>query len=191
MIAPLRRRHRHVLTLLAVLVPVVFAAALASRKEPEFMSDEAIWRELRGETPRPTHYPLTPQLDMRGSFEGLVIPAQETPDEPILRYTETFAENDEDELEWCNVEVVLPAGNQPDTYVYWIEELAVDEMMLPAGARLIGGPLGYGAAANYSFRLEPDERLGTGHLILYSVAHMRIVMSAEVEPMRITGGGIY
>jgi len=187
-IAPLRRRHRHVLTLLALFVPVVYAAALVSRRSTEPMST---LESLRGKTNLGNPYPLRLEpLDLSGSVEGLVVPAKEIPVEPVLRYLEIFEEG-KVVLEGCTVEVVLPAGNEPDTYVYWVGDLAADEMKLPEEARLIGGPLRYGEAANYFFRLSPEQRLGAGHLVLYSVAHMRIVASKAVEPVQVRGGGIY
>ena len=75
--------------------------------------------------------------------------------------------------------------------MYWVSELAADREALPADARLIGGPLGYGEAANYGFVLGPEERLGPGHLVLFSVARGRIVFSQSIETTRVDGGGIY
>ncbi len=154
MIRPLRRLHRRVIAVLAVVVPVVFALGLAARRP-----------NPRSALPAALTPPSLALLDV-GSlghlWPGLEIEVRlgfdrSEPARPVL--------------------VLIPASppEAPDPLVYWAPEGAAPS--LPAGAVLLGSLAG---TAPQTFQLPAEAAAGTGSVLLYSPAWGKVMAAAPL-----------
>ncbi len=154
MIAPLRRRHRVMVTLLLIAVPVGLVLALAARPPvpvveglpaalaagPGFGGGDVESYDVFGE--------LGVAVRSYHAADGAVL--ELTPAEPLAR---------------------------PDVLVYWSGETASDR--LPDGAVLLGALSD--RARTYSVPAAAAGR--AGHLVLYSLGHQEVVASGAVPAM--------
>lgn len=156
MIAPLRRRHRLMITVLAVGIPVVFLAALGAR------------------TPPPTTEELPSTVVDRGRVPGMAA------DQEISDFFSTTDGAPAVTLRLWASELVI-AGLEPeapltapDVLVYWSPSAEGDSTMdaLPDDARLLGPLPGHGDRA---FPLPTGS--AEGALILYSLGWQEVVAS--------------
>ena len=154
MIAPLRRRHRVVVTLLLIAVPVGLVLALSAR--PPLPTTETLPNALAdgpgsggGDV---ESYDVFGELGIavRG-FHAAGAVLELTPSQPLAR---------------------------PDVLVYWAETAASDR--LPTGAILLGALSD--RARTYSVPATAASR--AGHLVLYSLAHQEVVASGALPAMR-------
>lgn len=155
MIAPLRRRHRLMLTTLAIVVPVGYVVALAARPDA----------------------PITPELPT--ALAGTTVGA--TAGEVDHDFGELFTDPaivvraGSDGSRWWIELDPRSAVSRPEALVYWSEAPAADR--LPEDAYLIGSLAGNRAR---TFTL-PVEALGrAGHLVLYSLGHQEVFASASL-----------
>ena len=158
MIRPLRTRHRVMVTVLAVTLPVLFVAGLLVRKPPAEM--EAIPEALQPSS---------------ATYSTLL---SETPDLWGELAIVTRLHADGDPASRLAVELHPEAYiKTPDVLVYWHTE-ATAEDVVPDGAYLLGALAG---AQARRFAL-PDTALATdGHLILYSLAHQQTIATARLS----------
>jgi hypothetical protein len=128
MIRSLRRRHRLLITLLAVVVPAVFVLALAARPTMPRVA------ELPGAVP-----PFPSPAPVAGQWDGLFEPLPVT-----LRLLEGTAGR------WVELVARRPLA-EPDPLLYWSSGGAVVGAALPGDAVLLGrlgdGPLALPAEA--------------------------------------------
>ena len=159
MIRPLRTRHRVMVTVLAVTLPILFVAGLLARKPPAEMEalPEAIpffsetYPRLLDEAPN-----LWGELAILTRLHADATPASHLAVE-------------------LHPEAYLKA---PDVLVYWHVGALSAEDIIPDGAYLLGGLAGTRAQ---HFAL-PDTALHTdGHLILYSLGHQQMIATASLS----------
>lgn len=164
MIRPLRRRHLHVFSLLLLVVPVSFWAALQSRKGPTVMSRLPM--------------PLTTHALPEGARE---LAAQVPEWDPPLLASRLYRSPQGGLL----VELA-PKGHlkQPDLLLYWSGEPSPQRDSLPSSLRLLGSFSGSHAQA---YPLPPEAEGASGGLILYSLAHQEIFSSVQL-PQGLTQG---
>ena len=159
MIRPLRTRHRVMVTVLAVTLPILFVAGLLARKPPAEM--ETIPEALRpfSET-SPTLLAETP--DLWGELA-------------IVTRLHADADSASRLAVELHPETYLKA---PDVLVYWHTDAPPADGVIPDGAYLLGSLSG---AQARRFAL-PDTALTTdGHLILFSLAHQQTVATARLS----------
>lgn len=157
MIAPLRRRHRWVIPVLAVVVPVLYVVALAARPD------------------HPAAPPLPAELDrpMPGQVESEEADLFE---HPITTRIRTGRDAVADAAWWVELSPREPLA-KPEVLVYW-SAAPSGGGQLPADAYLLGALAGTRARA-YAL---PVEALGRpGRLWLYSLGHQEVVGSAELQ----------
>ncbi len=159
MIRPLRTRHRVMVTVLAVTLPVLFVAGLLARKPPVEM--EALPEALQ---PFSETYPtlLAETPDLWG--ELAIITRLHANGAPASRLA---------------VELHPEADlKTPDVLVYWHTDTPPAEGVVPDGAYLLGTLAG---TRTRRFSL-PDTALHTdGHLILYSLAHQQTIATVMLS----------
>ena len=158
MIRPLRTRHRVMVTVLAVALPVLFVAGLLARKPLVGMDATPEALQPFSET-----YPmlLTETPDLWGEFAIQTRLHADTA--PASRLAVEL-----------HPEAYLKA---PDVLVYWNVDTPLAEGAIPDGAYLLGTLAGTQAR---HFAL-PDTALHTdGHLILYSLAHQQTIATARL-----------
>ncbi len=162
MIAPLRRRHRWLTTVLAVVVLALYVAALAGRPAPPIV--ETLPAELMtsgtGEVVDELGELFTHPITTRIRSEGAQWQVELEPREPLAR---------------------------PEVLVYWAPDDEATSSGLPSDAFLLGALAGTRERA----LTLPGPVLGRpGRLLLYSLGHQEIVDSAsmpaigsvEIEP---------
>jgi hypothetical protein len=151
MIRPLRRRHRTMIAALAVLVPAGLAAALAVR-------------------PRP---PMVPQLPGAGpAIDCVRLDRRDLWGELPVRIRVGSSRGGGGTL----IEVRLAGPlRRPDVLLYWSVALPAAGEPLPADSRLLGAIEG-----GRSTRFLPEEALGGGALVLYSLGHGEVAGAARL-----------
>lgn len=152
MIRPLRQRHRITILVLAVVLPVLFAAGLVSR-------DAHI---LAGT--------LAPELSTRG--DGFELVREEQGLWTTLQVTTRLGRRGETWV--CELEPRHPL-QQPDLLVYWCPGPVTGE--LTGDSFLLGG-LGDGRRR---FELPAEFGRLAGHLTLYSLGHGEVVAEAPLQ----------
>jgi hypothetical protein len=155
MIRPLRQRHLVMMTLLAILVPLVLVAALTARSAVPLA--EAIPGSLVSVPPERSDgwYELAPDIPARVRIRQ---------------------EKDGWKLDY------LPVGDpeKPDLLLYWSASPADGSGKLAADAILLGSLAG---AQARTFPVE-EEIDRAGYFIVYSLAHAEVVGSAAVPGER-------
>jgi len=150
---PLRRRHAMLITALALVLPVAFAAAIALREAP------ALARELAAE-PRAADAP-SPLSDGQGTLAIL-----QRADGPRWR-----ARHDATRVAVAQ----LDGAELPDLLAYWTPNASSGDE-LPADAVLLG-PV-HGAAGQEHTFARPG---AGGALVLFSLAHGEVVARTTLE----------
>ena len=159
MIRPLRRRHRVMVTVLAVTLPILFVAGLLARQPqarvetiPEAVaSSSETHPRLLAEEPN-----LWGELAIITRLHADAAPASGLAVE-------------------LHPEAYLKA---PDVLVYWHVGTMPAENIIPDGAYLLGALAGTQA---WRFAL-PDTALhADGHLILYSLGHQQTIATARLS----------
>ena len=152
MIAPLRRRHRRLIAVLAVVVPVLFVVALTGRPTAPVTADLAAEiaappaGRVESEQGDLFDYPITTRV--RSSESGWWVELE--PREAIVK---------------------------PEVLVYWTPESSAARDRLPSDAFLLGALAGTRPRA---FEV-PSRALGqAGRLWLYSLGHQEVVDSAAL-----------
>ena len=162
MIRPLRRLHRWAITVLAVVVPVLFAVGLAARRPNPVSALPAALAPPSSE--------LVGVRSLGDLWPGLAVDARIgfDPADPSRRLL-----------------VLIPAEplQAPDPLVFWSAERTMAS--LPPSAVLLGGLAG---AAPQTFQLPAAARPGPGFLILYSLAWGR-VLAATALPLDLSAEG--
>ena len=159
MIRSLRTTHRGVASILALVLPVALALALTSRN-PLPAADPLPDALLGGEPPEGTQLTASTQSTPEVTLRQRLYSVQGTP-------------------AGLSVEVDLtPPEAALDGLLYWIPRGARGAgEALPDEAWLLGR---LEAPWRPRFRLPPGARAG-GFLVVYSLAHRRVVMRAAVE----------
>lgn len=145
MIAPLRRRHRWMITVLSLVVPLLFFAALSQRPQHDLNRTDVDRRDT-SQTERLTPFFDNSTIEGRLLHEGASTKLQVT---------------------------TLAAPRQPDLLLYWSPGPASADLPsagLPSDAVLLG-PLP--ARAHRSYHLPPA--ITDEHLLLYSLAHQELI----------------
>lgn len=167
MIRPLRRRHRRIISVLAVLLPLAFIAGIASRKSIPAMAE--IPPAIRPAAPEFTHL-IFEQNDLWGQFDIT---------------TRVYA----DTLPPSRLAVELHPQRYlgfPDLLVYWNAGAAGAAKIPPQEAFLIGVLSG----REKSRFLLPATALETdGSVILYSLAQQQRIATAALPSHSILSGG--
>lgn len=166
MIRPLRARHRRVVTVLAVLVPVVFVAGLLARQPVP--AEDDLPRSVRPATPeRWTAIEIDDvawgDLALRTIWLAGPEPVAEGPRQRGVKLR------------------FLEDPRIPDLLVYWAP--TAEGRALSLEAHLLGA---IGDRQERSWRLPPGAA-GGGVLVLYSLARQEVVGTARVPAVR--GGG--
>ena len=151
MIHPLRQRHRRVVIVLGVLLPVAFAVGIAARKP------------VPGMTSLPKELVASPQQ--------FAVTEWERPDlftrTPIqVRLLRESAGAGRFAVEFSAAKDFV----KPDLIVYWIAGDSNITDTLPENARLLGA-----FNSSVALSLSPDAATGSGVLVLYSLADQEIV----------------
>ena len=152
MIRPLRQRHRLMISLLGVTLPVAFAAGLAARR------------------PVPVAMSVPPELAVKASNFGNVVwtKADVWPDQRIITSLRR------DVTGSVAVEFMFHELVKPDVLVYWAQGKETAGEGLPDNARLLG------ALANRTpLPIPADVRGETGRFVLYSLAEHEVVATSK------------
>ena len=158
MIMPLRKRHRFMITLLAIVLPIAFITGLTGRQAPAVME--------------------IPPVDLQASaavFSQIVYEKNDLwPGHTIT--TRLCA----DGMPPTRLTVELQPREDfkiPDLLVYWHEGEMVEGDRIPAGAFLLGNLAGRQARQ----MILPEGALQyDGRLVLFSLAHQKIFASAAL-----------
>jgi len=157
MIRPLRRRHRRLVLGLALTVPPLFVAALASRDLPRPM--ERIPPALLA----PGGPPMERAVAVADLWPGIGLSARIGRDPAdgngVVELAATAA---------------LP---HPDVLLYWMPDAVVAGDALPPDARLLGHVTGH---RTERFGLPASAAAGEGTLALYSLAHQELFAAAPL-----------
>ncbi|MEM7350286.1 MAG: hypothetical protein AAF657_05740 [Acidobacteriota bacterium] len=153
MIAPLRRRHRWMTMLLAVVLPVLYIVALAGRQAEPIMaavpSVLAVGTVAGGEATAEglaiEGLPVTARVVLSGSSWTLEL----TPSEPLAR---------------------------PEVLVYWSDTAGPAER-LPDGAYLLGA---FGGVRAQAYAVSEAVMGRPGSLVLYSLGHQEVLGSVAL-----------
>jgi hypothetical protein len=156
MIRSLRTRHRVIFTALALALPALFAAGLLARRAVPINRLPDRWLP---EAPASAVL-LAGQGKLWEEF-GLATRVQ-TDEQDAARLVLEIAPT----REW----------REPDALLYWSESLPVSGH-LPEAAVLLGPLTGTQAQR---FRLPEPASQASGHLILYSLAHQKVLATAEL-----------
>src|SRR6266436_5958076 len=151
MIRPLRKRHRRMVIVLGVLLPVAFAVGIAARKPLPGMT--SLPKELVGS---PQKFAVT-QWERADLFTKAPIQVR------LLRESAGAG----------HLAVEFSAAKdfvKPDLIVYWVTGSQNITDTLPENARLLGT-----FSSSVALWLSPDAAPGSGGLVLYSLADQEIV----------------
>ena len=151
MIRPLRQRHRRMVIVLGVLLPVAFAVGIAARKPVPGMI--SLPKEL---VASPQQFPVT-EWERADLFTRTPIQVR------LLRET---AGTGRFAVEFSAAKDFV----KPDLIVYWIAGNPNIAETLPDNARLLGV-----FNSSVALSLPPEAALGSGVLVLYSLADQEIV----------------
>jgi hypothetical protein len=155
MIRPLRQRHRRMVIVLGVLLPVAFAVGIAARKP------------VPGMTSLPKELVVSPQTFAVTEWERADL-FTKTPIQVRLLRESTSAGRFAVEFSAAKDFV------KPDLIVYWVAGSPKITDTLPDNARLLGT---FNSSAALS--LSPDAGAGSGVVVLYSLADQEIVEVSE------------
>lgn len=159
MISPLRKRHRMMISVLMVIVPVVFIGALLVRSEIPAM--EAV-PDLHAHDTLDYSQVLFEAADLWG--EAAII---------------TRLKGDQSAPTHLAVELEPQRPlNLADPLVYWDPSGTATTNQLPTSAYLLGPMPGSGTR---QFSLPDTARFIDGRLLLYSVAHQELLASATLS----------
>jgi len=151
MIRPLRQRHRRMVIVLGVFLPVAFAVGIVARKP------------VPGMTSMPKELVASPQSFAVTEWERADL-FTKTPIQVRLLRERAGAGH-------FAVEFSAPKDFvKPDLIVYWVAGSPSITDTLPANARLLGA-----FNSSLALSLSSDVASGTGVLILYSLANQEIV----------------
>lgn len=159
MIRPLRQRHRIIISVIAVLLPIVFMAGIAARKTIPDMEIPAAIAQPQPDFPR-----LVFEKD--GFWPALEVTVR------------VFA----DSIPPANLAVELQPQNyikMPDILIYWSASQPASSEQLPETAYLVGTLSGLGKRR---FLLPSSAIESDGTLILYSLARQEMI-AAENLPI--------
>lgn len=158
MIRPLRRRHRFMLTALAVIIPTLYVAALAARRPAARMDALPI---------RLNAHP--------GAVESRreQLPLQTATNIQLVLLT-TAGQR------WIELRVGEPLSH-PDVLVYWSALGATTSETIPEEAVLLGV---LSDLRDSSFEIPHDDR---GELLLYSLPHEQIIARASLPEADLGG----
>lgn len=167
MIQRLRRRHRNLIVILSVILPVLFLAALATR--PSAPRTQEIPPFLVNETPA---FPrvLFEESNLWSGHDLLTrVCADQMPPQRLVVELQPRR-----------------AFSEPDILVYWHEPAAASGNQLPENAYLLGALAGKQLRR---FVLPEAARLVEGKLVLYSLAHHQIVATTMLPTSSLISSG--
>lgn len=157
MISPLRKRHRTIISVLMVIVPVLFVGALLVRPEIPVME-------------------TTPDLHVTDTlvYEQVLFEADDLWGEKAIT---TRLKGDQTPALHLAIELEPETPlNLADPLVYW-DPSGATTGQLPASAYLLGPMPGTGSR---QFSLPDTARFINGRLLLYSLAHQELIASATL-----------
>lgn len=165
MIRGLRERHRRIVMVVAVAVPIAFAAGLLLRHP--IAESEALPPSLAAPAVDESQFLSTRSKD---SGRGIAVSAS------ALRSTDgsTFR---------VAIEVIAESG-YPELLIYWSADSAEPGQALPDDARLLGSP---GSSGRSVFDLPQDAAKRDGHLLVYSLARQELMETLRL-PAATTSG---
>lgn len=167
MIQRLRQRHRNLFVILAVILPALFLAALATRSSAPRTQEIPLF--LVNETPAFPRVLLEKDSLWAGHDLLTRVCADQMPPQRLvveLQPRHTFS--------------------KPDILVYWHEPAAVSGNQLPENAYLLGALAG---TQLRRFVLPEAARLVEGKLVLYSLAHHQIVATTMLPTSSLLSSG--
>jgi hypothetical protein len=151
MIRPLRQRHRRMVTFIGVLLPIAFGAGIAARKPA----------------------PAAARLPMALAGTAQHFEAVEWERDDLFTKTSIQVRLLRERVDAGHSAVALFAPKdflKPDLIVYWVAGSPDPTDKLPENARLVGV---FNSSAALS--LPADAALGSGVLVLYSLADQQVV----------------
>jgi len=151
MIRPLRQRHRRMVIVLGVFLPVAFAVGIAARKS------------VPGMTSMPNELVASPQSFAVTEWERADLFTKTPVQVRLLR----------ERADAAHFAVEFSAAKdfvKPDLIVYWVANSPNLTDTLPDNARLLGA-----FNSSLALPLSPDSGPGSGLLVLYSLADQKIV----------------
>ena len=151
MIRPLRQRHRRMVFVLGVLLPVAFAVGIVARKP------------VPGMTSMPKELVASPQSFAVTEWERADL-FTKTPIQ--VRLLRESADEGRFAVEFSAAKDFV----KPDLIVYWVAGNPNLTDKLPENARLLGT-----FNSSVALSLSPDAAQGSGVLVLYSLADQEIV----------------
>lgn len=160
MIRPLRNRHRRMMTLLAIVTPLIFALGILARK-PLAVTGQAAVIESGKSLPNMiiNTSDLWPGTDIHTRIYGDNHPPSRF---MLALHPQTYLQH-------------------PDILVYWHNRPPANTDALPEGAYLLGTLSGtHEQTYNFSADIVSPN---AGSVILYSLAHQSIVAVAEIPPL--------
>jgi hypothetical protein len=160
MIRPLRRRHRRLVLGVAVIVPPLFVAALASRDLPRPM--DRVPAALLPDVGAPGAWAIEAPDLWPGLGIDIRIGRDPAGDTPVLELT------------------TAEALTAPDVLLYWAPGTVAADGALPPDARLVGHMAGLVVER---FRLPEPAAAGGGTLVLYSLARQELVAAAPLPAL--------
>ncbi|HZS05070.1 MAG TPA: hypothetical protein VFD58_09570 [Blastocatellia bacterium] len=163
MIQPLRQRHRVITTALAFVLPVLFVAGLVVRRQ--FPSAGQL-QKIRQTDPLLENISVGHQELGKGSGIAMYLGSNHSNKE----FLELVPSRD-------------PA--EPDLLVYWSESEPSSER-LPEAAVLLGAMAG---SQPKSFPLPEQASANKGRIILYSLAHQKVITTADLSTIGVSGKG--
>lgn len=160
MIHPLRKRHRSILTFIAVALPVLFVLGIVFRPVTP-KGDPDSDRFLSKLNPFP-HTVWTDNNLWRdfAPIQTRLLTDQASP--PHLAVELSVREN-----------IIIP-----DLLVYWSSEPSSEEILIPDNALLLGV---FNTGTSKSYLLPPQSKDKDGHLILFSLAYQRAMASTSIK----------
>jgi hypothetical protein len=151
MIRPLRQRHRRIVIVLGVFLPVAFAVGIAARKP------------VPGMTSLPKELVMSQQTFSATEWERADLFTKSPVRVRLLRES---ADAGRFAVEFSAAKDFV----KPDLIVYWVAGCPSITTALPENARLLGV-----FNASVALALSPDAESGSGVLVLYSLADQEVV----------------
>lgn len=159
MIRPLRKRHRTMVTVLAVILPVVAVVGVILRKPPIVTDNTQLPRVIEAEA-------FPHQVWAKNGF------GDDFPDIRIRLLS------DDVQATQFAVELSIPKQvTRPDVLVYWSEHSTVDD----ESSTLLGA---FRSSAATIYPLPTSAEAENGVLMLYSLAHQQIVAAIPFPKVR-------
>ncbi len=167
MIRAHRRRHLRAFTILAVVLPVIFFAALTTRRTPPVVAS----------VPTALTDPTLATWVAHDSAEAQVLEV------PIRIRLLAPSATTRGPLTRLGVELEpVRAMGRPDVLVYWTASMPPSNEALPSDAFLLGS---IGGAKPRRFELPQPALQARGSLIIYSAAHREILGTLPVPQARV------